>query len=233
MTSAATPLVRPRPAAVLIDLDGTLVDSVPDLAAAANRMLAELGRDPLPESTLRRFVGNGVTRLVERSLAGDFDGRCEPDELERAQPLFMAHYAAHLSDLSRSYPGVPEGLERLAAAGVPLGCVTNKPEGFSRRLLEDLGLLRFFGVVIGGDTLAEKKPHPAPLRHAAAGLGIELSRCVLIGDSASDIKAARAAGCVCVCVRYGYNQGMDLAELEPDFLADDFTTGLDYLLGEQ
>jgi len=212
---------------VIIDLDGTLVDSVPDLATAANLMLADLGRPPRAEGEIRRFVGNGVPRLVHRALTGDADGEVGDAEFERAYPLFMHHYREHLSDASRLYPGVRDGLDRLCAAGARLACVTNKMEEFARPLLDRLGVLDRFAAVVGGDTLPEKKPDPAPLRFAASALGLDAGRCAVIGDSASDVKAARAAGCVCVVVRYGYNQGVDLDALGPEFLVDDFEAAVD------
>lgn len=220
----------PRIAGVIIDLDGTLVDSVPDLAAAANLMLAELGREQRSETEIRRFVGNGVPRLVQRALSGDLDGTVGEAEFARAHPVFLRHYAEHLCERSRCYPGVEDGLERLAAAGLRLACVTNKPEAFTRPLLDRLGLLDRFVTVVAGDTLAEKKPHPAPLLHAARELGLAIGECAMIGDSASDVSASKSAGCVCVCVGYGYNQGMNLASLDPDFLVDDFASAVDRVL---
>lgn len=227
---APLPGAARRVAGVIIDLDGTLVDSVPDLAAAANLMLAELGREQRSEGEIRRFVGNGVPRLVQRALCGDLDGTVGEEEFSRAHPVFLRHYAEHLCERSRCYPGVRDGLERLAAAGLPLACVTNKPEAFTRPLLERLGILDRFTVVVAGDTLADKKPHPAPLLHAARGLGLAIGECAMIGDSASDIQASKSAGCVCVCVGYGYNQGMNLASLDPDFLVDDFASAVDQVL---
>jgi phosphoglycolate phosphatase len=215
---------------VIIDLDGTLVDSVPDLAIAANLMLDELGHDAREESEIRRYVGNGVPRLVHRALTGEIDGEADAALFERAHGVFLRHYAEHLSDRSRCFPGVEDGLVRLAASGARLACVTNKPAEFTRPLLEHLGIADFFQALVCGDTLAEKKPHPAPVLHAAAGLGVNIADCVMIGDSASDIKAAHAAGCICVCVNYGYNQGIDLSALSPAFLADDFTAAVDRIL---
>lgn len=215
---------------VLIDLDGTLVDSVPDLAAAANRMLADLGLAAVTDDDVRRFVGNGVSVLVHRLLTGSMDGRADAATFPRAHAAFLAHYQAHLCDLSRCYDGVVDGLARLSAAGLRMACVTNKPEAPARALLGCLAIDPFFDVVIGGDTLPERKPHPLPLRQAAAELGLEVADCVMLGDSVSDIQAAAAAGCICVCLRTGYNQGLDLSTYAPDYLVDDFPQAVERVL---
>ncbi len=219
-----------RPAGVIIDLDGTLVDSVPDLAVAANLMLADLGRDPVPESHVRRWVGNGVPRLVHRVLTGETDGEADEATFSRGKSSFLAHYAEHVCDRSVCFPGVEDGLARLAATGARMACVTNKPTAFTGPLLEGLGIDHFFPVVVCGDTLAEKKPHPAPILHAAAELGLPVERCAVIGDSVSDIAAAQAAGCMCVCLRSGYNQGLDLSQYDPDVLVEDFVSAVEHIL---
>lgn len=219
-----------RAEAVIIDLDGTLVDSVPDLAAAANRMLADLGREPVAESDVRRWVGNGVPRLVHRVLTGETEGEADESDFSRGLEAFLRHYAENVCERSRCYPGVLDGLSRLHRAGARLACVTNKPEAFTGPLLAGLGIDHYFDAVVCGDTLPEKKPHPAPVLHAATGLGVRIDRCAMIGDSVSDIRAAKAAGCVSVCVRSGYNQGLDLSRFDPDVLVDDFTAAVDHIL---
>ncbi len=212
--------VATAPELVLVDLDGTLVDSVPDLAFCVDRMLEQLGRAPQGEAKVRQWVGNGVERLVKRALVGTLDGEPPAATFELALPLFMELYAANTSGRSRLYPGVTEGLDYLATLGCPLGCVTNKAERFTRPLLGDLGILERFDLVVSGDTLSRKKPDPAPLLHAADHFSVAPERAVLVGDSISDVKAARAAGFAVVCVSYGYNHGEDIRAAGPDAVID-------------
>ncbi|ROR29536.1 phosphoglycolate phosphatase [Inmirania thermothiophila] len=202
--------------AVLLDLDGTLVDSAPDLAAAVDEMLAALGRTPAGEAAVRRWIGNGAPRLVKRALTGEMEAEPDPALFERAYALFLDAYQRHLSEGTRLYPGVAQGLEGLAAMGLRLGCITNKPARFTEPLLARLGIRRYFGVVVSGDTLPRGKPDPAPLLHAAACLKIEPGRTLMVGDSVNDVQAARAAGMRVVCVPYGYNHGEDIAAAQPD-----------------
>lgn len=207
--------------AILFDLDGTLVDSVPDLAAATDAMLVELGRPPAGEAQVREWVGNGAERLVKRALTGEMDGEPSAAELERAFPLFMAQYQQHLYGQSRLYPGVKECLADLRERGLALGLVTNKPERFIAPLLTALGIAEDFAVVVGGDTLAQKKPHPAPLLHAAQQLSVEPAAALMVGDSRNDVLAARRAGMSVVCVPYGYNHGEDIHLTSPDAVVED------------
>jgi phosphoglycolate phosphatase len=215
-----TPELDPR--MVLIDLDGTLVDSVPDLAFSVDLMMAELGRPTRGEAEVRNWVGNGVERLVKRALTGTLDGEPDADEFERAFPIFSETYAAHNGERSRLYPGVREGVEMLSQRGLRLGCVTNKAARFTEPLLDALGIADRFGIVVCGDQLPEKKPHPMPLLHAAKHLGAEPAESLMLGDSISDVKAARAAGFSVVCVSYGYNHGLDIRDAEPDAVIDSF-----------
>jgi len=200
----------------MIDLDGTLADTIPDLAEAANRMLRELGRPELEPALIRTFVGKGIPRLVERALAGDLDGRVDGAQLERALPLYERCYAEVNGKHTVVFPGVREGLQRLRAMRLPLACVTNKAERFTRALLEQLDLAPSFEQVIAGDTLPQKKPDPQPLLHACRGFGITPGEMLMIGDSANDVEAARSAGCPVFCVDYGYNEGRDVRELDVD-----------------
>jgi phosphoglycolate phosphatase len=208
------------PEMVLIDLDGTLVDSVPDLTRSVDAMMAALDRPPRGEAAVRDWVGNGVERLVKRALIGALDGEPEPADYERAYPIFLALYAAHNGERSRLYPGVREGLDALAARGLKLGCVTNKAACFTEPLLAALGVADRFGIIISGDTLPEKKPSPLPLLHAAEHFGVAPAAALMVGDSISDVKAARAAGFPVVCVSYGYNHGQDIREAAPDAVID-------------
>ena len=208
------------PKLVLIDLDGTLVDSVPDLAFSVDETMRHLGLPMRGEAAVRTWVGNGVERLVERALADDVDGKPAPEALENALPIFMGIYAQNISGRSRLYPGVVEGLDWMLEAGLRLACVTNKAEAFTLPLLRNLGVLDRFEFVVSGDTLPVKKPDPAPLLHAAAKVGADPHECLMIGDSKSDVQAARAAGFGIVCVSYGYNHGEDIRGYAPDAVID-------------
>ena len=200
----------------MIDLDGTLADTIPDLAEAANRMLRELGRPALGTDVLRTFVGKGIPRLVERALAGSLEGQVDEGLLARALPVYERCYAEENGKHTVIFPGVREGLRTLRDMRMPLACVTNKAERFTRALLEQLGLAPNFEQVIAGDTLPQKKPDPQPLLHACRGFGIAPSDMLMIGDSANDVEAARSAGCPVFCVDYGYNEGRDVRELDVD-----------------
>ncbi len=209
-----------QPRMVLIDLDGTLVDSVPDLAYCTDAMMERLGMPPQGEAKVRQWVGNGVERLVKRALLGQLDG--EPDEalFQRALPIFMALYKDNVSQRSVLYPGVREGLVFLQDAGYHLACVTNKAAAFTIPLLKDMGIHDVFELIVSGDTTAEKKPHPMPLLHAAQHFGVDPHQALMLGDSISDVKAARAAGFQIVCVSYGYNHGKDIRDAKPDVVID-------------
>lgn len=212
-----------NPAMILIDVDGTLVDSVPDLAYCVDAMMEQVGRPPRGETQVRNWVGNGVERLVRRALTGSLDAEPAEADFARAYPVFLDLYSRNTSQRSRLYPGVREGLDMLKAAGYPLGCVTNKAARFTEPLLMDLGVRDDFTIVISGDTLSRKKPDPEPLLHAAAFFGVAPRSSLMIGDSVSDVRAARAAGFQIVCVSYGYNHGMDIREARPDAVIDSFT----------
>ncbi len=209
-----------KPAMILIDVDGTLVDSVPDLAYCVDEMMRRLGRPPHGESRVRDWVGNGVERLVRRALIGRLDGEPSEEDYAAAYPIFIELYADNTSKRSRLYPGVREGLDYLKSRGYPLGCVTNKAARFTVPLLRDLGVHDDFGIVVSGDTLPVKKPDPAPLLHAARHFGVAPSDALMIGDSKSDVAAARAAGFQIVCMSYGYNHGEDIRAYGPDAVID-------------
>jgi phosphoglycolate phosphatase len=209
-----------KPAMILIDVDGTLVDSVPDLAYCVDAMMEQLGRPSCGEAQVRNWVGNGVERLVRRALSGTLDGEPPEADFARAYPLFLDLYSRNTSKRSCLYPGVREGLDMLKAAGYPLGCVTNKAAQFTEPLLRDLGVHDDFAIVISGDTLPRKKPDPEPLLHAAGFFGVAPQSSLMIGDSISDVRAARAAGFKIVCVSYGYNHGVDIRDARPDAVVD-------------
>ena len=200
----------------MIDLDGTLADTIPDLAAAANMMLRELGRPVLEVERIRDFVGKGIPKLVERALAGSVEGAAPANLMARALPVFERCYAEVNGRHSMLYPGVSEGLLALRSMQLPLACVTNKSGRFTFPLLEQLGIARFFDQVIAGDALPQKKPDPAQLLHASRAFGIAPREMLMIGDSLNDAQAARAAGCPVFCVTYGYNEGHDVRDLDVD-----------------
>jgi phosphoglycolate phosphatase len=209
-----------KPEMILIDVDGTLVDSVPDLAYCVDEMMNQLGMPTHGESKVRNWVGNGVERLVRRALIGQLDG--EPDEelFQKAYPIFLELYAENTSKRSVLYPGVREGLDYLKSQGYKLGCVTNKASQFTIPLLKDLGVFEDFENIVCGDTLPEKKPHPLPLLHSAEVLGVKPENALMLGDSVSDVKAARAAGFQIICMSYGYNHGVDIRDSNPDAVID-------------
>jgi phosphoglycolate phosphatase len=204
-------------AVVVFDLDGTLIDTAPDLSAALNHMLARLGREQMPGARVIEMVGHGTRKLVERGLAAT--GPIMPEMLEKALPIFLDYYEAHIADGSRPYEGVEAALDLLRGRGEQLAVCTNKPERLSRKLLAMLGWTQRFAAVVGGDTLTVRKPEAAPLREAVrlAGGG----RAVLVGDSITDVETARAADIPCVAVTYGFRD-RPATELGADQLIDGF-----------
>ena len=214
---------------VMIDLDGTLIDTVPDLAAAADRMLADLGRPGWDEGHYRAWIGNGVPRFVKRALTGAMQAEPDAKLFEQAHAIFSRHYGEAVSDLSRPYPGVVAGLQRLQAQGFSLACITNKAEAFTIPLLKSLELYKYFRLVLSGDSLPKQKPDPLPLLHACRHFGISPDHGVLVGDSSNDVQAARAAGMPVICVTYGYNHDHDIRDSRPDAVVDSLTEVPPYL----
>ena len=200
----------------MIDLDGTLLDTIPDLAAAANGMLTELGMPTLAESTIRNYVGKGIANLIERTLTNSMDGKPDPALFQRAVPVYERTYREVNGKHTTIYPGVQEGLDLLRAQGYPLACVTNKSERFTLPLLDYVKLSSYFVSVVAGDTLPQKKPDPEPLWHACKQMNVAPHEMLMIGDSLNDAQAARAAGCPIFCVTYGYNEGHDVQSLDVD-----------------
>jgi len=208
------------PKLAMFDLDGTLVDSVPDLAAAVDRMLGQLGREPAGIERVRLWIGNGAAVLVRRALAGDMRHEGVDDgEAERALALFMRAYADNHS-LTSVYPGVPETLDWLREREVRLALITNKPARFLPELLADKGLDGYFQWVVGGDTLPQQKPDPAALFWVMERAGVTADEALFVGDSRNDVLAARAAGVACVALSYGYNHGRPIAEEGPALVLD-------------
>lgn len=211
---------------IAIDLDGTLVDSVADLHTAINAMQAALGLPYATESQVRNWVGNGVERLVHRALTNTMDNDASSLQFNQALPLFEQSYESVSGNLSVLYPGVEIGLDWLASTNAPLCVVTNKARRFTIPLLQSLGIWERFEHCIAGDDVTEKKPHPSALFEAARLCSVPSNNGLLIGDSVSDIKAARGAGFKCVAVSYGYNHGTSVrdlpTELQPDAIVDSF-----------
>jgi phosphoglycolate phosphatase len=209
--------------AVLIDLDGTLIDSVQDLTAAANAMLAEFDHAPLSVDTVRSYVGRGIANLVQRCF-GD-----EP-AAEGALAAFRRHYAQSNGLQAQVYPGVVDGLQAMRALGLPLACVTNKAATFVPPLLAATGLAGFFDFLVCGDSVARVKPDPLPLLHACAHFGVNAAEAVMIGDSMNDVRAARAAGCAVICVPYGYSEGRALQPTDCDAIVPSLAAAAQLLM---
>ena len=208
---------------ILFDLDGTLVDSVPDLAWCGNEMLRRLELPARSVDDARRWVGNGVERFVKRFLTGEMEAEPETDLYARGLELFQRLYADNVSGRSEVYPGVTEALAQLSKTDLHLACVTNKPEPFTSDLIAAMGLDTYFELVVAGDTTARKKPDPMPLHYAADHFGLPYGDCLMVGDSSNDVKAARAAGFAIACVPYGYNHGVDIKKSSPDLIVERLT----------
>ena len=214
MKKTTTPLAV---SAVLFDLDGTLLDTLPDLHAAVSAMLRDLGRPPLPEAATRNYVGRGIANLVKRVLANSLDVADDAaPPPQDALDSFRRHYASENGRQVRPYPGVLEGLKALKAKGIPLGVITNKAQAFTLPLLELTGLSGYFDVVVSGDLLPRQKPDPMALIWACGRLGVSPAETLFIGDSINDFLAGRAAGCHVFLLPYGYNEGRDVQELAGD-----------------
>ncbi len=243
--------------AILIDLDGTLLHTAPELAEAANRMLRDMGRPAVSQELLMSYIGNGISWLVKRALTGSLrhgeaepsgagggcgrhsrtdrsrapchaaDMHAEPEDAlyQQALPAFEKHYTELLLH-SKPFDGVIAGLEALKQAGFRLGCITNKAARYTEPLLKGLGLSGYFEIVLSGDSLPEKKPHPIPLLHAAKFFGAPAEQVLMIGDSLNDTIAARAAGCPIFCVPYGYNHGEPVDSLDLDAVIENLPAAL-------
>lgn len=221
----------PLPNAVVWDLDGTLIDSAPDICRALNTVLAESGLETHEEASVRTMIGNGVPKLVERGFAAV--GRpLSDEELDAKVELFMAHYSADPTAHTRMYPGVTAALESLAAAGVKQGLCTNKPEAITRSILKALHIDQYFSAVVGGDTVTARKPDPMPLLFCIETMGATAGSTVMIGDSAVDAGSARAVGIPIGLVAHGYRH-TDLANIDADFVVDDLASVADTLAAQQ
>jgi phosphoglycolate phosphatase len=210
------PFRRPIEAAI-VDLDGTMVDTVGDFEVALGRALADLGFPPVTRAFIRRTVGKGSEHLIRSTLA---EAGAPVSLYEAAWARYQHHYLAINGEHSELFPGVLEGLAALRAAGLRLACITNKPTAFARPLMERKGLAGFFDHAFGGDAFPLKKPDPMPLVEACKALAKAPAQTLMVGDSSNDATAARAAGCPVVLVRYGYNHGEPVEAAGADALVD-------------
>lgn len=217
-------LMASRPQLIAFDLDGTLIDSVPDLATAVNRALTDLDAPTSTEDDIRRWIGNGAQVLVQRAWCQDAHGEQLSDlqdpNISALYERFLYHYDACKGDATRCYPGVKAALQQLHEHSIPMAIITNKPERFVGPILKSLQLDDYFGLILGGDTLAERKPHPLPLLHAAQHFDVNPTHCWMVGDSRNDILAAKAAGFFSIGVPYGYNHGEPIEAASPDLVVD-------------
>lgn len=210
------------PAAIVWDLDGTIIDSAPDLAAALNSLLEEHGKTPISEANVRQMIGNGVAKLIERGFA-ESGVTVGSAELQSLQPRFMSIYTPRASQLSELYPGAQSAIQAFHESGVAQAVCTNKPESVSREILNDMNLAQYFGLVVGGDSLEHRKPHPLPLQACLNALGTSVDSTLMIGDSAVDAETARAVGTTVGLVTHGYARE-PIETLGADFLISDLAT---------
>ncbi len=216
--------------AIHFDLDGTLIDSVPDLALAVNEMLQTLGRETFDEDTIRYWVGNGSQMLVKRALVGkrEFDEE-EIDEVlfQKAHRIFLEAYDKHLCESTKAFAGVMDTLQELKKRGYRLSIITNKPAQFVAPILEGLGFGDLIESYLGGDCLPKKKPDPLPLVTMCERMGVSIEESVMVGDSKNDILAANACAMQSIGVSYGYNYGEDIHTYNPTVVVSKFEEILD------
>lgn len=217
---------------VMFDLDGTLVDSAPDIAISLNLMLQQLNHPTRDLAQVRDWIGNGAGRLIKRALTGQVDGEPAEKLFKQAQQLFFDIYEQHINVESTMYPGALEGLTTLREHNFILACVTNKPRRFTPPLLKAFGIDGFFDYLICGDDLAVKKPDPQVLQSILKQTQLSPLQAVMVGDSASDINAARSANIKSFCVRYGYHQCKGVDALGADYIIDSIAEIPQYLLNK-
>lgn len=214
--------------AVMIDLDGTLIHTAPEIARAANHMLTALALPVLSESQVEAYIGEGAITLIKHCLMQQLGGEPDAALQASAQKLFFDCYAKIVAE-SQPYPHAVQALRVIKSAGYRLACVTNKPASFTLPLLEKTRLLQYFDLVVSGDTLQKKKPEPDQIIYICNKFGIALNEAVLVGDSKTDISAARSAGCYVFAVPYGYNQGQRISAHTVDALINNMSEVLDLI----
>jgi len=216
---------------IIFDLDGTLVDSAPDLSNSINAMLSTLKREPFHDDLIHSWVGNGAKILVERALSGarNINEQLNDDDCDKALSIFLAHYKENACVHTKLYEGVSSTLAELKERGYTLNIVTNKPLMFVGPILETLGIKDYFDMVLGADSLPKKKPDPMPLSHICDAQNIDIKHCVMVGDSHNDILAANAINMESIGLTYGYNYGEDITLHKPTIVCDQFIQLLDYL----
>ena len=232
--------IRENTKAVLFDLDGTLIDSVPDLAASIDIMLQSIGKASAGEIKVNRWVGNGAAALVKRALfdsdegdlvhSSQFDTESEDESYLSAYQVFEFAYAQRLTKATGLYDGVLEVLSELTAKNIKLGLITNKPRRFTLPLLKTLNIAHYFSDILCGDDLEFKKPHPLPVLTALENLSVNSEETLMVGDSISDIKSAQGAGVRSVAVTYGYNHGVSITDKSNGVMADVFIDEIQQLL---
>jgi phosphoglycolate phosphatase len=216
---------------IIFDLDGTLIDSSPDLALAVNHMLTTLKRNTFSTDTIHYWVGNGAETLVKRALSGSatIDEKLDPLLCKEALKIFLDFYAKNLAVATVTYPNVERTLKSLKERGYRLAIVTNKPFAFVEPILKELKLMEFFELILGGDSLEKKKPDPLPLLHLCSKLNVSVEESVMVGDSKNDIQAANACNMQSIGLTYGYNYGENISVHNPSTVFDDFADILNTL----
>ncbi|OQK16549.1 hypothetical protein AU255_01185 [Methyloprofundus sedimenti] len=209
-----------KPKLIVFDLDGTLVDSSPDISNAINLMLSALNQQTYSKQQIRHWMGNGVTMLIKRALTGELNPLTDPDNLQLAKRVFSDFYRQNVCVESQLYAGVKEGLDQLQAAKINLACVTNKPALFTSSLLTEIGIIDYFPFIASGDTYSRMKPDPLPLLEAANFFANETEHALMVGDSINDIRAGKSAGFKTALVPYGYIGKYSCDQLGADYQID-------------
>ena len=208
--------------AIAIDLDGTLLDTIPDLCGAVNLVLADLQLAPLPIDLVKTFVGKGLGEHMRKSLRAALGRDADAAEQAHAMDLYRAHYAAHVADLTTIYPGVVDGLEAFKSRGLPMSVVTNKWTSNTETLLAHFKLNAYFDHIVCGDMLTTNKPDPGMIFYSAGRFGVHPREMLMIGDSGNDSRAAQAAGSPVVLMTYGYSEGENVADLRANAIVSTF-----------
>ena len=211
-----------KPEAIFFDLDGTLVDSAIDISLALASAFTQLGIPVHEESKVRTWIGNGIDKLLHRALTDSFDGIADDTSFQELRAVFFVEYERQSGCESTLYPNVDSVLKTLSIGNMPMVCITNKNRCFTIPLLEKLGIAQYFQLIIGGDDVTNKKPHPESLNYAAEYLNVDKNECLMVGDSKNDVLAANQAGVDIICVDYGYAQGENLEKLDIKLLISDF-----------